>query len=492
MSQGDKLPTGDAVVDRMLDGGIPENRPVLVRGGPGTGKTTFGMQFLQAGLDAGERCLFVSTEQTRAELRDSFSDYEFDLDHEELALTTLHPSPRGSDATGPQLALRTLEGGRVVDDRDIPFTVENVARYFERAAGCDRLVLDSVSALRAVTDDREMFRRQLLELIRVFSDQLEATTLFTAERSDSSDPLSFTTHGVISLRRERVNDDPHRFLEIEKMRGADHDRRTVEYTLGPDGIEAGPSRRSQPPELKTHKHTSIGIDGLDSLCGGGLATGAGVLLEHDGHANLTALFGALLSRAVERDATLVLVPTIRMRPDSVRTILDGHDVSLSELLDDERLFVIDMIGAWDDDHGTVFAGCEDADEVAAAYQAIAERADDGPRFTLVNADAMVNRLGPEGARRTRYTLESDWLRPEDLLVHIQNPSVTSEEMHGFYTNAAEQILRMWITDAGLQYVALRKSPCGFVGTTSLVEYVTEPPFLKVQEPPEERENPYAE
>lgn len=31
MSQGDMLPTGDAVVDRMLGGGIPENRPVLVQ-----------------------------------------------------------------------------------------------------------------------------------------------------------------------------------------------------------------------------------------------------------------------------------------------------------------------------------------------------------------------------------------------------------------------------------------------------------------------------
>ncbi|MFC7177313.1 RAD55 family ATPase [Halosegnis marinus] len=259
-------------------------------------------------------------------------------------------------------------------------------------------MLDSVSALRAVTDDGELFRRQLLELIRVFSDQLGATTLFTAENNDGHDPLSFTTHGVIGLRRERIDDDPHRFLEVEKMRGVDHDRRTVEYTLEPTGIEAGPVRRSQPPELKTHKHTSIGIDGLDALCGGGLATGAGVLLEHDGHANLTALFGALLSRAVERDSTLVLSPTIRMRPSSVRTILEGHDVSLDDLLERDRLFVIDMIGAWDGSRENVYADCHTADAVAAAYDDIARRAGDAPRFSLVNADAMVNTLGPEEAR----------------------------------------------------------------------------------------------
>ncbi|MFC7177312.1 RAD55 family ATPase [Halosegnis marinus] len=68
-------------------------------GGPGTGKTTFAMQFLQEGIATGERCLFVSTEQTREELRDSFAGYEFDLDHELLGVTTLHPSPR-ERATG--------------------------------------------------------------------------------------------------------------------------------------------------------------------------------------------------------------------------------------------------------------------------------------------------------------------------------------------------------------------------------------------------------
>lgn len=85
--------TGDAVLDRMLNGGIPRNRTVLIAGAPGTGKTTLGMQFLQAGLEAGERCLFISTEQTRDDLRESFAGYDFDLDHEELAITSLHASP---------------------------------------------------------------------------------------------------------------------------------------------------------------------------------------------------------------------------------------------------------------------------------------------------------------------------------------------------------------------------------------------------------------
>jgi hypothetical protein len=248
----------------------------------------------------------------------------------------------------------------------------------------------------------------------------------------------------------------------------------------------------QPPELKTHKHTSIGIEGLDNLCGGGLATGAGVLFEHDGHANMTALFGAMMHTALDRGYSIVLVPTIRMRPDSVRTILSGHDESLEDLLAEGRLFVIDMIGAWDETAENVFGARESSTGVRSVLDAIAERAGDTPRFSLINADAMVNTMGPDDARAVRYAQEAHWLRPDDLLVHVHNPNVTNEKITGFYTNAAEQVLRTWITDRGLQYLALKKSPCGFVGTTSLVEYTTEQPFLRVQNPPEERENPYAD
>lgn len=483
--------TGDAVLDRMLNGGIPRNRTVLIAGAPGTGKTTLGMQFLQAGLEAGERCLFISTEQTRDDLRESFAGYDFDLAHEELAITSLHASPQGPDGQ-QQVRLRTLDGGSVVDEQFVGFTLSNITEYLQRGSSADRIVFDSVSALEVLTEQEGLFRRYLLELFHALTDELEATTLLTAEADRdgyAEDVLEFSTHGVLRLTREAVNNDPHRFLEVAKMRGVDHDPRTVEFTLG-GSVSCAPSRRSQPPALKTHKHTSIGIEGLDSLCGGGLATGAGVLLQHDGRANLTALFSQLMSQSIGKGYSVVLVPTIRMRQESVRTLLAGHDTSLDTLMADNRLFVLDMIGAWDETVENVFGSRESASGVQSVLQAIHERANDQPTLSLVNADAMVNQLGTAGARTVRYMQEARWLGSDDLLIHIHNPTVTTDEIDGFYKNSAEQVLKTWITESGLQYISLEKSPCGFVGTTSMVEYVEEPPYLDVQMPPEERENPY--
>ena len=58
------IPTGVKGVDTLLDGkGIPKGFTILVLGAPGSGKTTFGLQFLKAGVQAGERGVYVSMDE---------------------------------------------------------------------------------------------------------------------------------------------------------------------------------------------------------------------------------------------------------------------------------------------------------------------------------------------------------------------------------------------------------------------------------------------
>ena len=50
-------------VDNLIEGGIPEGFVVVVTGPPGTGKTTFSLQYLMEGLKRDERCIFFSFEE---------------------------------------------------------------------------------------------------------------------------------------------------------------------------------------------------------------------------------------------------------------------------------------------------------------------------------------------------------------------------------------------------------------------------------------------
>lgn len=51
--------TGTAGLDDILGGGLTPERLYLIEGTPGTGKTTLGLSFLRAGIEAGESGLYI-------------------------------------------------------------------------------------------------------------------------------------------------------------------------------------------------------------------------------------------------------------------------------------------------------------------------------------------------------------------------------------------------------------------------------------------------
>ncbi len=485
--------TGVDLLDEMLGGGLPRNRSTLFVGGPGTGKSTLAMSFLQAGLDRGERCLYVSTEQTISELRGSFAPYEFDLDDENLTYTSVHARPGSTIEEGETVVLQSLSGDDGIgDDFGAPFETRYVRKHLERFAPCDRIVFDSVSGLASVAEDPQLFRRNVLDLIRLFADEFGATTVFTAEDRDDDaapvSPLRFTTHGVVRLERRDVAADPHRFLTIEKMRGVDHDRRTVEFEFDTSGIVGAPKRRSQPPALKQHRHSPVGIDGLDELTGGGPVQGSGVLLEHDGQVTLSVLLANFVVAALDRGEAVTLVPSTDLGRDRLAALLDGFDYDLGSLLDDDRLFVLDPVSGWDAATDNVLTVGDSLGSVTDALETVDFRRDADARFTLVDVPSLVHHIGHDAVRELRYHLDAN-LSDTDSLVHLLNPDVVGDRTAAFHLDAADQVLRSWLTDDGLQYVSLEKSPCGFVGSTSLVEFLEDPPYVDVQSPPRSRETP---
>lgn len=472
------------MLNRMLDGGFPEGRSVLLVGEPGTGKSTLGMQFLQEGLENGEDCLFISTEQTVEELRASFEPFGFDLDHERLEVTSIHATPGETlESEERELVLETFEDGEPLTDAfNAPFESRYVMEFLEDHAPCDRVVFDSASGLRVISESDSVFRRTVLDLVRLFNDDMEATAVFTGEDSDGDSPLRFITHGAVSLWRESVGNDPHTYLRVDKMRGVDHDRRRVEVIFGDDGIRLAPKRRSQPPELKRHEHMPVGVKGLDRLCGGGIVRGAPILLQHDGRANLSSILGSFLSTAFDQDYTVSLIPTTHITPERVDSVLE--DRSVEGLLEDGRLSVLDMTGSWKGKENT-----RDATGEISGVKSFLDQGFEGEKkFTIVNASATVHRVGASGARELQYhqALQMDG---RDVSVNVHNPGVTDTRVGEFFVDAAEQVIETKMSDDGLQYISLSKSPCGFVGTKSLVDFKKEKPYFRVQEPPEERENP---
>ncbi|MEE6210054.1 ATPase domain-containing protein [Salarchaeum sp. III] len=485
------IPTGDNILDRALNGGLPENRAYLVTGGPGTGKSTLAMNFLQAGLERGERCLYISTEQSPQGLREAFEEFSFEMHHENLTITSVHATP-GDPLDGEQgeLTLETLGEDAVVGaEFDPPFSATHVERHLERFAPADRVVFDSLSGVRLVASSDGEFHRATLDLIRLFSEAFDATSIFTAERVDDADgtvpdyhPSEFKFHGVFRVWRDDTAGEYHRFIEIPKMRGVDHDLRRYELHLANGTIRVVPRNRSLPPEFAGRGQLSTGVDGLDDLLGGGLLRETTSLVTHDGNAGVHALVVSVVVEALANGATVTLVPAVNTSLDHLRHLVADRIGDLDDLFDENRLFVVDAVESDEERHRNVFSLGKtfSAEDV---FREIDERRGERANVTVVNTATVVQSLGEERARELRYWRESTLHGPDDHTMYVHDPATMPDELAAFYREGAWQIARTWLDGTGLQYIKLEKSPGGALGSTRLVEYTTEPPYVNVLSAP---------
>jgi circadian clock protein KaiC len=182
--------TGIAGLDEILHGGLIPARLYLVDGNPGAGKTTLALQFLQEGVSAGERCLYVTLSETAEELKAGAHSHGWSLAGIEIVeliadesefdresqLTMFHPSE-----------IDLTETTRMV--------LEAIQRVNPR-----RLVFDSLSELRLLAQSSLRYRRQILAF-KQFLVGRDCTVLMlddrTAEPGDIQ--LQSIAHGVISL-----------------------------------------------------------------------------------------------------------------------------------------------------------------------------------------------------------------------------------------------------------------------------------------------------
>lgn len=476
-TDGDRTPIGDPTLDTMLAGGFPSGHPYLVTGSAGTGKSTLGMQFVQTGIQAGDRCLYISTEHTPDQLRTTFDPYEWDLDAGGLEVISVTPQPGTVD--GDQaLTLETVDGTQHADAFNPATISEIVTRYVhQQVAPVDRVTVDSLSALANVHQHHDP-QSTIVDLMRLFSDELEATVLYTTDDGPAVDPAPYLTQGTLTLRRQWIDGDPHTTAQITDLDGVDYDRRLVELQFSATGVAAAPRQRAMPASLNQHDHVSIGIPGLDELAGGGVVTGSSALITHDGRVPLGPLLTAIIASLHDRGYAVTLLPTMDLRPARLQGMLAGHGIDMPELLRAGELYIVDFTGAWDTAESNVYGATDDRTQLEGVLREVDELTE-GRRATLASADNLAHTLGTKDVRALRYYQEGQLLGDDDVLFYVQNPTVLTDQDAAFFVDTAHQVFDIRLTDDGRSYLTLETSPGGAVGTTALLEHVDDPPYVRV-------------
>jgi predicted ATP-dependent serine protease len=83
----ERVSSGIPELDEKLEGGFPENSTIAIIGAFGTGKSTFGMQFLNSGLQNGEHCILISLDDPAETDCDRYQN--IDTPHPKRTATTL-------------------------------------------------------------------------------------------------------------------------------------------------------------------------------------------------------------------------------------------------------------------------------------------------------------------------------------------------------------------------------------------------------------------
>ncbi len=235
----ERIKTGIPGFDEILNGGIPKRNVVLLSGGPGTGKSIFGQQYLWNGLQKGEPGVLVTLEEHPVQVRINMKQFGWDVRKYEneglFAIVDAFTAGIGEAAKRERYVVR--------DPSDIGLLID-ILREAIRDTGAQRVVVDSVSTLYLTKPS--VARHVVLQLKKVLSGMGTTSILVSqvsvTERGFGGPGVEHAADGIVRLDLDEINGELIRSLIVWKMRGTSHSMRRHPFEITDKGIVVYPDR----------------------------------------------------------------------------------------------------------------------------------------------------------------------------------------------------------------------------------------------------------
>lgn len=284
-----KISTGIDGLDQILEGGLIPNRAYLLKGGPGTGKSTIGYHFLQQAKAEGKSTLYITLGESAENIRQNAKQISVDL--EGINILDLTPS---EDIENEQATYNIFHAAEIELTPILDALVEKIKKHQPT-----RIVLDSVTMLRMLNEDPYHFRNMILSLIK-FINSRKATLLMISESSyeENNNDITFWADGIIRIKYE----PEWRKISVSKYRGSDFRHGNHAFKITGNGTFVFPRLQPGSYERKfTSETLSSGVKELDLLMSGGVEKGTISLITGPTGVGKTNLGTQFIKQAASRN-----------------------------------------------------------------------------------------------------------------------------------------------------------------------------------------------
>lgn len=221
-----RIPTGILTLDHAIEGGPPEGSLVVVRGGPGSGKTLLVLQSLYAGALEGGTSIYFPFDETPENIQWYAERFGWDIGRlqREKKFYIYYLAHSEYDRFKPELISSFKE--RLL--------------YIVKSTNAKRIAFDSMTTISYFLNDA-MRIRTALKTISEIAKSTGTLIYVTVHPDDPRMPIfEMVSDGIIDLVvYEDVGGVVQRGIRITKMRATHHPLDRLPLWIEDDGITVG-------------------------------------------------------------------------------------------------------------------------------------------------------------------------------------------------------------------------------------------------------------